>query len=138
MTTAIDDNRASRDAVLRRVRKALRRKGSGAPELVAAEGYLAAHGNGPRPRMPADLVARFVLRATDMASTVEQIGSPAEIPRAVGRYLDALVLPAALTAQKSHAGVCWPEFAGLDWAGAGLTMEARPTVGQDRLGITGS
>jgi L-lactate dehydrogenase complex protein LldG len=138
VTTTIDDNRASRDAVLGRVRKALRRKGSGAPELVAAEGYIAAHEHGPRPRMPADLVARFLQRATDMSSTVERIGSPAEIPQAVGRYLDALVLPAALAAQKSHAGVCWPEFAALDWAGAGLAMEARPTVGQDRLGITGS
>jgi L-lactate dehydrogenase complex protein LldG len=33
--------------------------------------------------------------------------------------------------------VCWPEFAALDWAGAGLRIEARPTTGDDRLGITG-
>jgi L-lactate dehydrogenase complex protein LldG len=33
--------------------------------------------------------------------------------------------------------VCWPEFADLDWAAAGLSVEARPTVGDDRLGITG-
>ena len=39
--------------------------------------------------------------------------------------------------QKSRSGVCWPEFAELDWAGAGLAIEARPTVGDDRLGITG-
>ena len=34
--------------------------------------------------------------------------------------------------------MCWPEFAALDWAGAGLAIEARPTAGNDRLGITGS
>jgi L-lactate dehydrogenase complex protein LldG len=138
LTTTIDDNRASRDAILGRVRKALRRKGSGAPELVAAEAYIAAHRQGPRPQMPADLVTRFILRATDMSSTVERIDSPAAIPQAVARYLDALELPPALAAQKSYAGVCWPEFASLDWVGAGLAIEARTTVGRDRLGITGS
>ena len=53
----------------------------------------------------------------------------ADIPRAVARYLDALDLPPALAAQKSRAGVCWPEFADLDWDGAGLAIEARPTQG---------
>ena len=35
------------------------------------------------------------------------------------------------------SGVCWPEFAGLDWSGAGLAIESRPTTGQDALGVTG-
>ena len=136
--TTLADNRAARDAILGRVRKALRKTGSDEGALAAAEAYIAAHAQGPRPKMPDDLVARFMQRATDMASTVERIGSEAEIPAAVARYLDALELPPALAAQKSHAGVCWPEFADLDWAGAGLSIEARPTVGNDRLGITGS
>jgi L-lactate dehydrogenase complex protein LldG len=42
-----------------------------------------------------------------------------------------------LAAQKARTGVCWPEFADLDWAAAGLAIEARPTAGDDRLGITG-
>jgi L-lactate dehydrogenase complex protein LldG len=105
---------------------------------AAADAHLAAHAQGPRPAMPADLVTRFLQRATDMSSTVERIASRAEIPAAVARYLDALDLPPALAVQKSHAGVCWPEFADLDWSGAGLTIEARPTSGHDRLGITGS
>ena len=88
--------------------------------------------------MPADLVAKFMARATDMESTVERIAERREIPGAVVRYLDALVLPTAIAAQKSRAGVCWPEFADLDWKGAGLEIEARPTTGGDRLGITGS
>ena len=48
-----------------------------------------------------------------------------------------LELPDALAAQKSRLGVCWPDFADLDWDGAGLSIEARPTLGHDRLGITG-
>ena len=138
MTTSITDNRASRDAILGRVRKALDKTGADTIALANADAYLAAHAEGPRPAMPADLVARFMQRASDMASTVERIVSPTEIPAAVARYVDALVLPPALAVQKSHNGVCWPEFADLDWRGAGLTIEARATVGDDRLGITGS
>jgi L-lactate dehydrogenase complex protein LldG len=87
--------------------------------------------------MPADLVARFVQRATDMESTVERIAMPSEIPSKVARYLADLVFPARIASQASTQGVCWPEFAGLDWTGAGLAIEARPTKGHDRLGITG-
>jgi L-lactate dehydrogenase complex protein LldG len=138
MTTSIANNRTSRDAVLGRVRKALRKTGDDAGARAGADAYLAAHAQGPRPAMPADLVARFLQRATDMASTVERIASRSEIPAAVTRYLDALDLPPALQEQKSHGGVCWPEFADLDWSGAGLAIEARPTEGHDRLGLTGS
>ena len=88
--------------------------------------------------MPTDLVERFIHRATDMESTVERIGDRNAIPRIVARYIDALVLPPAIDVQRSRAGVCWPEFADLDWGGAGLAIEPRPTTGQDRLGITGA
>jgi len=134
---AIADNRVSRDAVLGRVRRALRHDGDRGAARAAAEAYVAAHAQGPRPTRPEDLVAHFRRRATDMASTVESIASVADIPAAVARYIDALVLPPALAAQQSRQGVCWPEFAGLDWQGAGLQIEARPTLGNDRLGITG-
>ena len=69
---------------------------------------------------------------TKVAKRIEQVEA------SMARYLAALELPPALAAQKSHAGVCWPEFAALDWRGAGLAIEARPTQGKDRLGITGS
>jgi L-lactate dehydrogenase complex protein LldG len=88
--------------------------------------------------MAGDLVERFVRRATDMESTVERIASLARLPQAVARYIDALDLEPAIADQRSHRGVCWPEFAELDWAGAGLAIEARPTQGNDRLGITGT
>jgi len=128
---------AARERVLGRVRNALGRRDDGAQARARAEAYVANHAQGPRPKLPADLVGRFMQRARDMESTVERVADINAIPACVARYLDALQLPPALSAQKSHAGICWPEFAGLDWAGAGLSVESRPTVGSDRLGVTG-
>ena len=135
---ALVDNRASREAILTRVRKALRKERADAQPHADADAYIAAHRHGPRPAQSADLVARFKERAGDMASTVQRIDALAEVPAAVARYLDSLELPPALAAQKSHRGVCWPEFAHLDWKGAGLAIEVRPTLGHDWLGITGT
>jgi L-lactate dehydrogenase complex protein LldG len=129
---------SERDAVLGRVRAALGKRERDAKAIADAQAIIAAHTQGPRPRLPADLVLRFLQRATDMESTVERIGNRLEIPAAVARYLDALVLPEPLAQQKSRRGVCWPELGDLDWAGAGLAIEARPTTGDDRLGITGA
>ena len=133
----LDDNSASRTAVLGRVRKALGRTAPDQAAQADAQKYLVARRHGPRPAMPADLVARFLTRATDMASTVERIANVDAIPAAVARYIDALQLPPAIAAQKSHRGVCWPEFSALDWRSSGLEVEARPMQGTDLLGITG-
>jgi len=138
MSSSLANNRAAREAVLARVRSALGKSDDRAVARAAAESYVASHAQGPRPAMPSDLVARFVQRATDMESTVERIGDRSEIAPAVARYIDALVLPPAIDAQRSKAGVCWPELADLDWGRAGLAIEPRPTTGQDRLGITGA
>jgi len=138
MTSAIDANAASREAILARVRSALGKDGNRDDARATARAYVAARAQGPRPSMPVDLIDRFLVRAADMQSTVERLSSLAQLPAAVARYLDALDLPPALAAQKSRRGVCWPELAGLDWAGAGLEIAPHPTRGDDRLGITGS
>ena len=138
MATTLASNRAARDAILARVKKALGKSGDRARRAPRRRRYMGAHAQGPRPAMPADLVGKFLQRATDMQSTVERIAARTEIPGAVARYLDALVLPPALAAQQSRAGVCWPEFADLDWTSAGLAIEPRPTQGHDRIGITGT
>jgi L-lactate dehydrogenase complex protein LldG len=138
MATTLASNRAARDAILARVGKALGKSGDRSAARAEAERHMAAHVEGPRPAMPADLLGKFLQRATDMQSTVERVAARADIPAAVARYLDALALPPALAAQQSRTGVCWPELADLDWASAGLALEARPTVGDDRLGITGT
>lgn len=128
----------SRDTVLSRVRQALGRTDTDPVAQAEAQAYLDAHARGPAPRFDADRILRFIRRAGDMESTVTRVSHRNEIPAAVAAYLDALELAPALVTQKAHRGVCWPEFADLDWAGAGLSVEARPTVGDDRLGITGA
>lgn len=138
MPSTLADNRGARDAIIGRIRKALRVTGPRAVAQAEAQSYIAAHGHGPRPKIEPDLVARFMRRANDMESTIERIADRTTIPAAVARYLAQLELPPALAAQKSLAGVCWPEFAVLDWADVGLKIEPRPTPGDDLLGITGS
>jgi len=128
----------ARDEILGRVRKALGKAPGDHAAAQAAAQYIEAHARGPRPRIDADLVGRFMQRATDMESTVQRMAQRAELPAAVAAYLAALDLPAALAAQRSLSGVCWPEFADLDWKGVGLSIEPRPTQGDDRLGITGT
>jgi L-lactate dehydrogenase complex protein LldG len=137
MPAQLADNRSARDAILGRVRKALARTGDRAAARAEAQAYVDAHRHGPRPGMPDDLVERFVQRANDMESSVARVPDLRAIPAAVARYVDALELPPALAAQKSRAGVCWPEFAALDWDGVGLRVEARPTHGDDGIGVTG-
>jgi L-lactate dehydrogenase complex protein LldG len=144
---------SSRDTVLGRVRQALGKTGADPAAMADAQAYLDAHARGPAPAFDADRILRFIRRAGDMESTVARVSRRDEIPAAVAAYLDALELAPALVAplspqlssqlisqlssQNPHRGVCWPEFAALDWAQAGLIVEARPTVGDDRLGITG-
>ena len=138
MTSAIDGNAASREAILARVRAALGKAGDRDAARSAARDYVAARTPGPRPAVPGDLVLRYLERAADMECTVERIASLAQLPGAVARYVDSLDVPAPLAAQKSRRGVCWPAYADLDWEGAGLAIEPRPTRGGDRLGVTGS
>ena len=137
MATSIAGNAAAREAILARVRGALGKSDGDRKRREAAEGYVALHARGPQPDSHTDPVEQFVERAIHMESTIERIATRDEIPAAVARYLDALELPEAIAEQKSHRGVCWPEFADLDWKAAALDIEARPTQGQDRLGITG-
>jgi L-lactate dehydrogenase complex protein LldG len=128
---------SARDNVLARVRAALGRRDGDDTALAAAEAYIAAHAHGPRPKRPPDLVEHFIRRARDMGSTVERIADRGEIPQRIARYLDGLQLSPGVAVSKAQAGVCWPEFVGLDWGQAGLQMEARPTTGNDRLAVTG-
>jgi L-lactate dehydrogenase complex protein LldG len=128
---------SARERVLGRVRAALGKPGPDATELAQAQAYIDAHARGPMPAFDGDRISRFIKRASDMESTVARIGRREDIPAAIATYLGALEFAPALAFQKSLSGVCWPEFADLDWTREGLTVEARPTLGDDRLGITG-
>jgi len=121
----------ARDNILARIRAAQGR--SGAPddaEREAVRAYIQAHPQGPRPRSDWELIARFRERALSLASTWDEVGAKSEIPASAARYLRENNLPL-------HA-VCWPEFAGLDWTGNGIGVEARNARGDDLVGITGA
>lgn len=97
-------------------------------EVVAQ--HLAAHPQGPRPSIGADLVARFRERALGLATSIDELAAIEDLPQAVARYLQVQGL--------GRAAVCWPAFAGLDWAAQGLDVAARPARGEDLIGITGA
>jgi L-lactate dehydrogenase complex protein LldG len=122
---------ASRDRILARVRAGLAHD----PAQVdtrrrAALDYLGARAQNTRPRLAGDLTQRFCQRALAMSSTLDRVASLAQVPAAVARYLTANGLPVN--------GVCWACHAALDWAAAGLHIEARAAGHDDLLGITGT
>lgn len=121
---------SARDNILGRVRAAL---GKTAPDPRAREealAYIGAHRIGPRPAVPQEGRGRFLENALKLESTIDELSSRAEIPAAVARYLERIGV------EKKLAG--WPEFAELDWSGAGVEIALRPTQGQDLVGITGT
>lgn len=120
----------SRDDILGRIRRRLDRNAENAAAgRTAIDTVLARRAQGPRPVPDADLVAHFRARSEALASTVEIVARLAAAPAAAARYLAAHDLP--------RAAVAWPQLAGLDWAGAGLRVEARSANGDDLVGITG-
>ena len=125
---SIDDNQRSREAVLARVRAALGHDGPDDAARAVAHAYLAARRQGPRPAAPSNFVQRFLERAADMASTTARLATVDDVPAEIARYLGG---------SYARAVCCWPELAALDWARAGLHVEARPASGDDAVGVTG-
>jgi L-lactate dehydrogenase complex protein LldG len=122
---------SARDNILQRIRAANGRSGPATPQ--EREGVLArlrVHARGPLPSMDWDPLPRFRERCIVMMSTVDTIDALAQLPQAVARYLREHGLP--------MQGACWPEFAALDWASAGLRFEPRPSHGNDKVGLTGA
>jgi L-lactate dehydrogenase complex protein LldG len=121
----------ARDNIIARIRAANRGRAEPAgKERETVQSRLQSHPRGPLPTIAVELVPRFRERCLEMLSTVDEIESLDQAPAAIARYLrDHRLAP---------EGVCWPEFAGLDWRAAGLSVQARPANGDDKLGITGS
>lgn len=122
---------SARENILKRIRAANGR--SGAPSDAEREQALAGLRRpvrGPLPAMDWDPLPRFKERCIVMMSTVDEVATRTQVPAAVARYLAGNGLPTA--------GACWPEFADLDWAGAGLQIAARPANGDDKVGVTGT
>ncbi len=116
-----------RNSLLARIR-ARRRPEPASDGLVPAR--LDAHPRGPLPSIDADLAARFRDRATALASDVRGPVTASEAPALVAAYLTEKQLPLQ--------AVCWPRLKNLRWAAAGLTVEARPAIATDLVGISGA
>lgn len=122
---------SARDNILGRIRAANGKAGGATPqERDAVVSRLRAHARGPLPTMDWEPLPRFKERCIVMMSSVDQIASRAELPKAVANYLRQGNLP--------ERGACWPEFADLAWSDAGLQIDARPCNGNDLVGITGT
>lgn len=122
---------AGRDDILARIRAALGRdRPLTEVEAAPARAKLREHPRGPLPTMDWDPVARFRERCLSLSSTVDEVAFLAHVPAAVAHFLATSELPVA--------SVCWPQFARLDWSGAGLSVEARPANADDQVGITGA
>ncbi len=129
------DTSAARAAIFNRIRAAQRRPvQASAEEVAAVEDYIARHPEGPRPAIDGDLKIRFRAMSERMSSTFDEVPHLADAPAAVARYLDAQGLP--------RQALIWPTLEALNWAEAGIAVEARPprrdeSQGADPVGITG-
>jgi L-lactate dehydrogenase complex protein LldG len=120
---------SARENILSRIRAAnASLQTENADQVTAAR--LAGHPRGPLPTMAWDPMQQFIDCSIAAASTLDQVEKRTDVPAAVARYLNENSLP-------MH-GACWPEFADLDWEGAGLEMQARTANGDDKVGVTGS
>lgn len=120
----------SRDHVLERIRERLGRSPSNAAAaLTEVQAELARRRRGPAAPTDGDLIERFVANSQALSSTVERVAALAEAPLAIARYLEAHGLP--------RRGCAWPLLGGLDFAGAGLAIDARAARDDDLVGITG-
>lgn len=124
----------ARENILARIRKAQGRAGA-APteaEMAAVREAIARHEVGPQPPFAhaPDRMAQFRKECDRLGTTHATLASEGDIPAEVARYLAAGRLGPAL------AG--WSEFAGLDWAGAGIEFRNRPANAEDATGLTGS
>jgi len=121
----------ARENILARIRKLQGRSGlTSQAELDQMRAAIAQHQVGTQPSMPwSDVVARFKEQCERLLTTHDAAASLAGVPAAVARFLHEHSL------QTSVAG--WPEFAALDWQGAGIAYANRPANGDDATGITG-
>lgn len=121
----------ARDNILGRIRAALgRSRPLTETEVGPLRALLRENRRGPLPTMNWEPVSRFRERCLSLSSTVDDVADFHQVPAAVKRYLTTNHLPSTC--------VCSAQFAGFDWAGAGLTVEARPSTGEDAVGITGA
>lgn len=124
----------ARENILARIRKAQGRSGSEPTdaEIAMVREAIRRHEVGPQPPFAhaPDRLAQFRRECERLGTTHATVASESQVPGEVARYLAAGGIAPAL------AG--WSEFAGLDWAGAGVEFRDRPANADDATGLTGS
>jgi L-lactate dehydrogenase complex protein LldG len=91
--------------------------------------YLRHHPQGPRPEIGADVAERYRQQALRMFDTIDEVAVSHDVPAAVAAYLDRIGVP--------HRAIGWNTLSELPWQQAGITLECRPPVDADLVGITG-
>jgi L-lactate dehydrogenase complex protein LldG len=127
---SLGNSDTARRNILAKLRRAqgLPAQPSGA-ESGEVQKYLDAHPRGPRRALEGDVVARFCSAAEGMQSSIARVAGLADAPRAAAEYLGSQQLPLS--------GCVTADVADLGWRDAGLSLEARPAVDADAVGITG-
>ncbi len=124
------DTDTARAAILAQIRaRRGRPAGMREQELRDVEFEIGRHQRGPQPSVPADVVAAFIAQATALQTSVARVAGQGDVPQAVAGYLREQDL--------AMRGVAWAALDGLPWSAAGVTLEFRPPVDADKLGITG-
>ncbi|MGH8008220.1 MAG: LutC/YkgG family protein [Candidatus Binatia bacterium] len=119
---------SERENILTRVR-GTRGESEVTERSTAIEAYIARHARGPQPSSNWDLVARFKERALGLLSSVGEVNTMRDVPKAAARYLDEHQLP--------RQAVCWPGLSRLPWNESGIVVEPRAAHADDLVGITG-
>lgn len=124
------DTSAARQAIFSRIRKAQNRPSEPTTaELAQVSEYLGHHDAGPRPEIGSDPVARFREQALRTSQTLDEVATLADVPAAAARYIDSIGVP--------KSAIAWQTLTKLPWQEAGLTVDFRPPVDKDLVGITG-
>lgn len=118
---------SARDHILGNIRTRLDR---GAEDPAHADARLAGHPSGPVPERargdPAALRRRFIDMARAASAEVEELDDLAELPALMARLCTAAGLGAPAVAPDAV-------LEGLDWGGAGVTVEHRAARDGDRV-----
>ena len=122
---------SARDNILARIRSQTGKPGETTEaELADVRAHIARHERGPLPSIAThDPTTHFISECARLTTTVAILGSPAEVPREVARYLSTLSLLSRC--------VGWPEYATLDWHAAGIEYDNRAANADDLVGLTG-
>lgn len=119
-----------REKILDRIRMQSGRRAPFHVRMDDVSAHLKARAVSPRPLIDGDLRARFIEMAGRLSMTCAEVAQSSQAPAAIAAYLNDHGLPSA--------AVCWPEYASLDWAGSGVSIEARAARESDLVGITGA